>query len=379
MNYNTLDRALDYLNNGIIDESLIVNEKDIYYNKEAFDNGDINLCFITGISGSGKSTMAKNLAKDNIEKYELDDVVWNKMSFTMDQFKEYGDLIYSFFKGPGKKYYYTEEDVKSGKVKSVGDDYEELLIHDFVDYSIRYAKSHKDKKFILEGVWVVDFFEPSYFKDYAFYIKGTSLLVSRWRAAKRDSKDAGNKKDEIKARVHNFFSYAHMKANYDFEKNLNKFRKYFKSRIKINEATKIIDCKKLYHLSQSNLNNKTIQPTIPNNFFTKNGYEDNVTKRVCFSTSIDYCLRALSSNLKGQEFYVHIPDDITRYNIFSPDTNEVPDAKVTHEKWICSAVKMKCIGKIKVIGDKGEDGLVFKYGNNSAELYDWDWIWIEKY
>ena len=53
----------------------------------------------------------------------------------MDNFKEYGDLIYSFFNGPGKKYYYTEDDVKNGSVKSVGDNYEELLINDFIKYA----------------------------------------------------------------------------------------------------------------------------------------------------------------------------------------------------------------------------------------------------
>jgi adenylylsulfate kinase-like enzyme len=46
-----------------LDESLLLNEKDIYYNKDKFDSGEINLCFITGLSGSGKSTMSREMAK----------------------------------------------------------------------------------------------------------------------------------------------------------------------------------------------------------------------------------------------------------------------------------------------------------------------------
>lgn len=96
----------------MITEGLILNEPDIYYNKDKFDSGQINLCFITGHSGSGKSTMASKMSNQSIEHYQLDDVIANKMSFSMENLKEYGNLIYSFFSGIGKKYYYTPEDVK---------------------------------------------------------------------------------------------------------------------------------------------------------------------------------------------------------------------------------------------------------------------------
>ena len=134
--------------------------------------------------------------------------------------------------------------------------------------------------------------------------------------------------------------------------------------------------KKYYHISQSNLDGKTLQPSIPNNYFTKNGYEDNKIKRVCFTDSIDNCLRALSQKCTGMELYVHILDG--NYNVYTPSIDEVPDCKVTGEVWVTKPCKVKCIGKIKVIGDRGEDGLPFKYGDKTAELYDWDWEWIEQ-
>ena len=182
-----------------ITESYIINEKDIYYNKDKFDSGEINLCFITGHSGSGKSTMGNTMANDRVEHYDLDDVIANKIHFTMSNLKQYGDLIYSFFSGSGKKYFYTSDDVKSGKVKEIEGFYEKQLIDDFITYAMMYAASDKSKKFVLEGIWLYEFVEPSRLKNYAVYIKGTSALISTIRAASRDSKEEyPDKKDRIK-------------------------------------------------------------------------------------------------------------------------------------------------------------------------------------
>ena len=106
----------DMLKESAIEEGHFKSDKDIYYNKDKFDSGEINLCFITGHSGSGKSTMARSMQSSKVEHYELDDVIWNKESFTMENFKEYGELIYTFFNTVGKKYYYTIEDVKKGNI-----------------------------------------------------------------------------------------------------------------------------------------------------------------------------------------------------------------------------------------------------------------------
>lgn len=134
--------------------------------------------------------------------------------------------------------------------------------------------------------------------------------------------------------------------------------------------------KNLYHLSEKNLNDKTLTPRIPDNFLVKNGYEDKETPRVCFTSSINKSLRAMSQNLKGKEFYVHIPSG--DHETYKPSTKEVPDSKVTGEIWITEPVKLTCIGKIKV-GESFGDGIPYQYGNNTAELYDWEYEWVEKY
>ena len=80
-----------------LNEGFIINQKDIFYNKEKFDSNKINICFITGHPGSGKTSMAKKLSLENknIEYCELDKVITN-WDLSEKDLKENGDLIYSF-------------------------------------------------------------------------------------------------------------------------------------------------------------------------------------------------------------------------------------------------------------------------------------------
>ena len=70
-----------------------------------------------------------------------------------------------------------------------------------------------------------------------------------------------------------------------------------------------IKSKKLYFLSNTNMDQSLLQPRIPNNYLVKNGYEDDKTKRICFAPSIDKCLMGLSRNLKGERLCVHVAVD----------------------------------------------------------------------
>jgi len=133
----------------------------------------------------------------------------------------------------------------------------------------------------------------------------------------------------------------------------------------------------LYHISNRQ-NIKTINPSIPNNFMTKNNYEENKTKRVCFAPSIEQCLMGLSRNCEGEEFYVYIP--IKDYKTYSPNIKDVPDSGITGEIWIKEPVDVICIGKIKVLDTNKTPGKSYTYGNGkTAELYAFDYKWIEKY
>ena len=211
------------------DESVIKNQEDIYYNKEKFDSGEINLCFITGHSGSGKSTMGRDMQQHGIEHYELDDLMFIKDHLTMANLKEYGGLIYSFFDGPGKKYYVTKQYLIDNNVPS--SDYEDKLFVDFVKYTKQYAKSHPKTKFVIEGVWLFEpgWFKPEEFKDYAFYIKGTSMMISSIRAAKRNAKvdhPAGGAKYQLEVLRQTLAPDA-LKWYITNEKQIQQYVKYF--------------------------------------------------------------------------------------------------------------------------------------------------------
>jgi len=233
----------NYFKESVMTEGVVLNDKDIYYNKAKFESGETNLCFITGHSGSGKSTMAHGMEK--VEVYELDDVIWNKERYTIPEFKEYGDCIYSFFNGSGKKYYYTAEEVREGKHEKFNGNYEESLIKDFVNHAISYAKSHKNINVVIEGVWLYMFIEPSTLKDYAVYIKGTSGILSTIRAAKREAK----RDDKLKDKVKTFFgvSFANIKGDAGFDNDnligvegkIKKYRDYFSSLQKKQEKSSV--------------------------------------------------------------------------------------------------------------------------------------------
>ena len=507
---NKLRKYIDkYYNEVSLLEGYIFNEKDIYYNKDKFDSGEINLCFITGHSGSGKSTMGRNMEKDKVEHYELDDLQCIKDHFTMEQLKEYGDLIYSYFSGPGKKFYLTYKELVDNKIS--GSEYEDILFKDFVYYAMKYAKAHKDKKIVVEGVWLFcnnengkPWFSPEEFKDYAFYIKGISMVISKHRAAKRDAKeDTDNKKDEIKSYLNNFIR-KNWKWYFTDEKAINRFRKYFSNLIKkdqmnesyftsdpnrkipvdvLEEAGKkciqlssecayitpvqpnkiwvneedntftfatyngdikylseivdyfnknnlfkygrfrvyakdvydedislsnhmntkwwlrgeVIECNNtikeearleenkipcLYHLSTENHDGDVFEPRYYDNDNVKAGIERRV-KRICFSDNINGCIYSIFPNgAYDIDLYVHIPaSEVSK--VYKTTSDDIYDSEITHELWVKEPVTMKCIGKIHISGvDKNKEKILNsdkdKTGYGKRKYYEPRWNWVEK-
>ena len=124
---------------------------------------------------------------------------------------------------------------------------------------------------------------------------------------------------------------------------------------------------------------KKLKPRVPSNFLTKYGYEDAVTPRICFAPSIDKCLAGMSSNLDGKTFSVYKPKNTSRHNIFKPNKKAVPDSSITDEMWICEPCSLKKVGTIKITGNRGESGKQYKYGKNTATLYDdWTYDFVKK-
>ena len=199
-----------------VKETLFISEPDLYYNKKAFDEGQINLCFVIGYSGSGKSVLTKEYEGDNIEKVSLDDLVCVKDHYTMDELKDMSGLLYSFFAGPGERFYISREE------RDVFSDHGEIFVS-FIKYAREYAEVHIDKRFILEGIWTYMFFkDPSEFSDCAVFMKGTSLVKSKFR---RILREAGNSPVESWDRLLEFGVYAIDSTLRDG--NVDKWRRFF--------------------------------------------------------------------------------------------------------------------------------------------------------
>ncbi len=200
-------------------DTLLVSEPDLYYNKKAFDEGRINMCFVIGYSGSGKSVLTREYNGDDIERIELDDLVCIKDHYTLDELKQNSDMMYTFFAGCGSKYYISMQE------RNPFARHAEVFV-DFIDYACEYAKEHSDKRYIIEGIWTYLFFgDPSRFEEYAVFIKGTSLIKSKLRRIKREM---ANKVDVTVNRIREFGIY--MTDSMLYDGNVDKWRHYYELR-----------------------------------------------------------------------------------------------------------------------------------------------------
>lgn len=132
----------------------------------------------------------------------------------------------------------------------------------------------------------------------------------------------------------------------------------------------------LYHVSQSNLDGVVVYPSIPSNYMTRYGYEDNNIYRISYCPSIKGCLRGLSCNLKSMILYVHEPASYDALSIITPVN--VPDSYITGEVWVLNQTHQKLIQIIRVI--KSTTPYKYSYGfSRIATLYDWDYEVLERF
>ena len=175
----------------LVSESWIFDQQTVKYNIKAFDDNRTNLALVVGFSGGGKTTLAKELEKQykNCEFVELDCLIQH-WCFNKEQLKELSTLAYEFFYSPAGDRYrkVTEEYLKAHHTPQ--EEFEIPLLNDFYKFAEDYVKQHRDKKFILEGVWPLIYkVDPARFKDWAVIIVGTSYMKSTWRSGFRDRQE----------------------------------------------------------------------------------------------------------------------------------------------------------------------------------------------
>ena len=132
----------------------------------------------------------------------------------------------------------------------------------------------------------------------------------------------------------------------------------------------------LYHLS-TNPGIQYLEPQIPSNYMTKHGFENDKIARACVAPSIEDCIVAINYKKKGDIFFVYSP--VGKPKIYQPTSDEVPDVDITHEVWILNRVKVKMVGKIRIL-DPIEKPMKYYYGKNKeyhANLYGYNYEVIE--
>ena len=199
---NTLDKSIYYYDEVLT--SLLekasenkggVESGDILYNKKNFDNGVINLCFVTGYSGSGKSSLSR-LKKviGKVQHIDMDKAVLY-IHREESYFKGESDCLRAYIEGPGQKF-------REEAIKIMGDNKNAMsnpilqrkITRDLFSFVKSYAASHKHTKFYCDGIWIYRYLNPNDLDKYAVYIKGTTPLIASVRGSLRGSNNKDAKK-----------------------------------------------------------------------------------------------------------------------------------------------------------------------------------------
>lgn len=130
---------------------------DIYHNIEDWEYGKSNVLWITGLSGSGKSTISKEISikyndaehveLDNLQRAKMDNWDYTGSTLMDDYIKSKGGLtnIFSYVNDLDEVRW---KDIVSNETECPNQ------FNDFFEYIIKYANAHKNKRFVIEGVQI---------------------------------------------------------------------------------------------------------------------------------------------------------------------------------------------------------------------------------
>lgn len=173
-----------------VSESFLFSKDTLYINFDKFQSGDSNVCLVTGLSGSGKSTIAQKIAKENkAEWIELDLFENCSMFTTDDQLKEAGEVFYEYLSSHQDIW----EKLKGKELhgKDLTDE-----VSKFTYYCIAWCKKHNDAKWVIEGVQIYSIEKSKSIRNLPTIIIGASVLKSIAQRLKR-AKENGELKDNL--------------------------------------------------------------------------------------------------------------------------------------------------------------------------------------
>ena len=105
---------------------------------------------------------------------------------------------------------------------------------------------------------------------------------------------------------------------------------------------------KVFRVDIKNQKELLLLPRIPNNLSDN---EDNTTKRICCSPSLNGCLSSVDNLDYHDILYVYEAEA----EIYQPSEFQVYDAYLTGEMWILETTLFKKIGELIITGYIGQD------------------------
>lgn len=186
-------------------------------NDITFNENDKNIIFITGLSGSGKSYLSKELAnKYNSSIFQPEWLI--HYTHTSEEFKPFLDEFidrYNIRNYVNSKWDNSKDEDNNEELKK----YINLLVKEFI------LNASNSKKYIVEGLQLFTLIDINLIENYYLIVKGTSSVNSLKNRIKRDYKKRKDYKfiDKIKW----FIKVIKQSKLYQFKhrKRLNKFIK----------------------------------------------------------------------------------------------------------------------------------------------------------
>ena len=162
-----------------IDENFIFSKKDNVYNFDKWDNGESNILIITGLSGSGKSTMAFSLAEEyNATVIQLDHLQCYERFTTHNKNTTTTGLI--------KKFFNSHKDLKDEDFSNITFTTFKPVFDEFFPWLLKELKKDKKNRYIIEGIHIILFTKYSDIKKYPLICINTPMYKSIIRHWIRD-------------------------------------------------------------------------------------------------------------------------------------------------------------------------------------------------
>ena len=182
-----------------IDESKdtpwIMSQDDIYIGYDRWKNKDSNILFVTGISGSGKSTIAQKIAKrDHATYVELDHLAFmitgnkakEKGRLNWDYISDKDDTLYMYMRKTGKSPDYLVNIGDITPKNPMRSKKDEAILVDEIENYIRFL-IRTGNRYVICGGYVANILvKCPDLRDYPVVFKGTSISKAFYRRCIRD-------------------------------------------------------------------------------------------------------------------------------------------------------------------------------------------------